>query len=173
MNPEKNNIKKFFYAEAYNPDFFSSFCSYMQNLKSDDEKLYQTALKLACKIEPFKNNFDVIASVPKYDNVLSEETNYSQKTAEIISSKLNIPYEKNIISKIRDTRKLRTIPENERVSEIDSAFRINKTLYKRICIVDDVYSSGATMAEIVKTLNKSGITEIYAAVLVVQSENKL
>ncbi|MDD3065237.1 MAG: hypothetical protein PHT24_03135 [Endomicrobiaceae bacterium] len=173
MNPKKSNIKKFFYAELFNQDCSSSFCSYMKNLKSDDKKLYEKALKLACKIEPFKNNFDVIASVPKYDNVFPEETNYSQKTAEIISSKLNIPYEKNIISKIKYTRKLRTIPGNERFSEIDSAFKINKPLYKRICVVDDVYSSGATMAEIVKTFNKSGITEIYVAVLVVQSENKL
>lgn len=64
MNPKKSNIKKFFYAELFNQDCSSSFCSYMKNLKSDDKKLYEKALKLACKIEPFKNNFDVIASVP-------------------------------------------------------------------------------------------------------------
>ncbi|MDD4166910.1 MAG: hypothetical protein PHN29_07810 [Endomicrobiaceae bacterium] len=172
MNSKKNNIKKFFYAEVFNQGCSSTFCSYMKNLKSNEQVFYKLALSLSEKIEPFKKNFDIFVSVPKYKKTDSEG-DYSEKLACILSSKLNIPFDKNLISKIKDTRKLRTIPENERLSEIDSAFRINKPLYKRICIVDDVYSSGATMAEIVKTFNKSGITEIYAAVLVVRSENEL
>ena len=170
-----HKIKKtgrFFYSTEYDCSVSESFCSYMKNLKSDEKLFYNMAIALSEKIEPFKNNFDVFVSVPKYKkNDL--ETDYSEMLACILSSKLKIPYQKNIISKIKDTNKMKVLPAGERFSEIASAFKINTGKYKRICIVDDVYSSGATVGEIVKTFNNSGITDIYVAVLVIQNKNVL
>jgi len=130
------------------------------------------AQSLSEKIEPFRNNFDVFVSVPKYGEKKSE-TDYSEVLACILSSKLKIPYEKNIISKIKYTNKMKALQAGERFSAIASAFKINTGKYKRICIVDDVYSPGATVGEIIKTFNNSGITDIYVAVLVLQNKNVL
>lgn len=172
MNTEIKNIKHFFYATKFVPAVSETFCSYMKNLKSDEQVFYKLALSLSEKIESFKNDFDIFVSVPKYKKADSE-TDYSEKLACILSSKLNIPYKKNVISKIKDTKKLKTLPDSDRISEISSAFQLNTDKYKRICIVDDVYSSGATVDEIIRTFNKSGITDIYIAVLVLQLQNKL
>lgn len=65
------------------------------------------------------------------------------------------------------------LPDSERFTEIASAFELNSDKYKRICIVDDVYSSGATVREIVKTFNKNNIRDIYVAVLVLQAQSEL
>jgi len=166
------NPGKFFYSTEYDCSVSESFCSFMKKLKSDKQLFYNMALDLSEKIEPFRNNFDVFISVPKYGEKKSE-TDYSEMLACMLSSKLNIPYEKNIISKIKYTNKMKVLQAGERFSEIASAFKINTCKYKRICIVDDVYSSGATVGEIIKTFNDSGITDIYVAVLVLQSQNQL
>ncbi|MDD5022398.1 MAG: hypothetical protein PHR82_09770 [Endomicrobiaceae bacterium] len=169
---EIQSINKFFYSTKYIPTVSETFCSYMKNLKSDEKVFYNLALSLSEKIEPFKNGFDVFVSVPKYQKT-DYETDYAEKLVHILSSKLNIPYKKGILSKIKDTKKLKILPDSERISEISSAFKLNDEKYKRICLVDDVYSSGATVGEIIKTFNKCGIIDISVAVLVLQSQNKL
>lgn len=163
---------KFFYLTEYDSSVSGPFCSFMKNLKSDCQLFCDMAVSLSIKIEPFKKDFDVFVSVPKYEKNDSE-IDYSEKLSGILSSKLNIPYEKNVISKIKHTNKMKVLPAGERFSEIASAFKINTSKYKRICIVDDVYSSGATVGEIIKTFNNSGITDIYVAVLVLQNKNVL
>lgn len=169
MNKIKN-AEKLFYLTEYDSSVSGPFCSFMKNLKSDSELFCNMAVSLSEKIEPFKKYFDVFVSVPKYEKNDSE-TDYSEKLACILSSKLNIPYEKNIITKIKNTKKMKVLPAGERFSAISSAFKISAGKYKRICIVDDVYSSGATVGEIIKTFNNSGITDIYVAVLVLQKQN--
>lgn len=164
------NVSKFFYSANFTPAVSETFCSFIRNLKSDEKAFLNFSLSLAEKIEPFKNDFDIFVSVPKYKQT-SSETDYSEKLACILSSKLNIPYKKNILVKIKDTKKLKMLPDNERFAEIASAFELNSNIYKRICIVDDVYSSGATVREIVRTFNKNNIYDIYVAVLVLQSQN--
>ena len=170
MNTEKKNIKNFFYATKFVPEGSETFCSFMKKLKLNEDIFADLASVLSEKIKPFKNNFDIFVSVPKYKKVDSE-IDYSEKLADILSSKLNIPYEKKIISKIKDTKKLKILPNSNRLLEISSAFKLNNDKYKRICIVDDVYASGATIQEMVKTLNNANITDIYVAVLVLQSQN--
>jgi len=168
MSTEIKNIKNFFYATKFVPTDSETFCSFMKNLKLNENIFVDFASVLSEKIETFKNDFDVFVSVPKYKKVDSE-IDYSEKLADILSSKLNIPYEKNIISKIKDTKKLKILHNSNRFSEISSAFKLNNDKYKRICIVDDVYASGATIQEIVKTLKNSIVTDIYVAVLVLQA----
>lgn len=166
------NIKIFFYATKFVPAGSETFCSFMKNLKSDEQVFFNLASSLSEKIEPFKKDFDIFVSVPKYKKADSE-TDYAKKLAYNLSSKLNIPYKKNIISKIKDTKKLKMLPNSDRFLEISSAFKLNDDKYKRICIVDDVYASGATIQEIINTFNKNNITDIYVAVLVLQSQNQL
>ena len=166
------HVSNFFYSTNFIPTVSETFCSFIKNLKSDEKVFYDLALSLSEKIEPFKNNFDIFVSVPKYKKTGSE-TDYSEKLAYILSSKLNIPYIKNVLVKIKDTKKLKILSASERFSEISSAFKLNDEKYKRICIVDDVYSSGATVREIVRTFNANGIIDVSVAVLVLQSQDTL
>ncbi|MDD5021522.1 MAG: hypothetical protein PHR82_05210 [Endomicrobiaceae bacterium] len=169
MIRETENIKNFFYATKFVPAGSETFCSFMKNLKLNENIFSDLALVLSEKIEPLKNDFDIFVSVPKYKKS-NHEIDYAEKLADMLSLKLNVPYEKKIISKIKDTKKLKILTNKDRFLEISSAFKLNNDKYKRICIVDDVYASGATVQEIVKTFNNSNITDIYVAVLVLQSQ---
>lgn len=87
------NVSKFFYSVNFTDSISATFCSFIKNLKSDENEFLNLALSLCKKIEPFKNDFDILVSVPKYKQT-SSETDYSEKLACILSSKLDIPYKK-------------------------------------------------------------------------------
>lgn len=161
------DIKKFFYAMEYSSK--DNFCSFIKPIKEDIKKFEALAKILAKKIEPDKKNIDIFVSIPKHlDN--SNEIDYAKILATILSKELNISYKDDIIVKIKPTRKLKMIPTKDREAEIFSAFQVSdngKDL--KICIVDDILSSGATLKETVKTFQLKNFANISIAVLIVQN----
>ena len=58
------------------------------------------------------------------------------------------------------------LPLKDRVKNIKGAFKINKDLSgKRIAIVDDVMTTGASLNELAKTLKKAGATHVECWVI--------
>lgn len=162
------NIKQFCYATTHNTD---SFCDFMKSIKSDMERFYALAEILSDKIFLLKKDIDLLIPLPKFKDEFNE-TDWSLKLVEFISKRINIPYNKDLIKKIRKTKKLKTIPVSQREKEIENAFEIKNMedlKDKKICIIDDVFSSGNTMKEIIKTFSLNyDIKNISAAVLVFQ-----
>lgn len=169
INKNFQNIKNFFYATTHNSD---DFCSFMKDIKFNNiDKFDNLANILADEISILKNNIDLIISIPKFKDEINE-ADFSLRIAKIVSNKTNIPYSNSAIIKTKKTRKLRTIPKEQREKEIENAFIIKDLNYlknKKICIVDDVLSSGNTLKEIIKTLLKvTDMSNISVAILVVQ-----
>ncbi|MGE4385316.1 MAG: ComF family protein [Endomicrobiaceae bacterium] len=160
------SVKDLYFSKIFD-DKNMSFCSFMKEIKADDKKFNKLAEVLAEKIKISENKIDVLVSIPKFTDE-SDEPDYSKTLAQILSDKLHIPYESNMLTKIKKTKKLRTIQHKERMKEIDSAFKVNLTTNLNICIVDDVLSSGATLHEAVKTFLNAGIKNISIAVMVFQ-----
>lgn len=160
------SVKNLYFSEIFD-DRNVPFCSFMKEIKEDDEKFNKLAAVLAEKIKNSAKKIDILISVPKFTDE-SDESDYSKTLAKILSNKLNIPYENHILTKIKKTKKLKTIPHKERIKEIDSAFKVNLAMNLKICIVDDVLSSGATLHEAVKVLLNAGIKDISIAVMVFQ-----
>lgn len=162
-------IKNFCYATSHSSE---NFCGFMKEIKFINiAKFDELADKLANKILSFKNDIDLIISIPKFVDE-QNEIDFSLRIAEIVSKKTNIKYYNDLIIKIKKTRKLKTIPQNQRENEIANAFETNQKYdltNKKICIVDDVYSSGYTLKEIIKTLSqKTDISNISVGILVLQ-----
>ena len=148
-----------------------NFCDFMKDIKSDTIKFNRLADILTGKIITLKNDIDLIISVPKSKEEI-RDTDYSLKIAEMISEKTNIPYLKDALVKTKKTRKLKTLPVALRQKEIENAFEIKNfegLKNKKVCIADDVLSSGSTIKEIIKLL--TSVTDpknVSIAVLVVQ-----
>jgi len=163
------NIKNFCYATSHSS---KDFCSFMKEIKFDNiAKFDKLSNLLADKILSFKDNIDLIISVPKFVDE-QNEIDFSLRIAEIVSKKTDIKYCPDLIIKTKKTRKLKTIPKELRQKEIENSFEINKKYEltnKKICIVDDVYSSGYTLKEIIKTISKQvDISNISIGILVLQ-----
>jgi len=110
--------------------------------------------------------FDVITFIPLYKADLSQRSfNQSQELAMSIGSLLNIPVV-NFLEKTRTTPKQSSLNFKDRRLNLLNAFsliKINKKelVRKRILVVDDVVTTGATMSEAGKTLLDGGAREIF------------
>lgn len=90
--------------------------------------------------------------------------------AKKVSCGLNITYDENYVSKIKNTSQLKAIDDaNQRQSMIQGAFCLpNPDLYKnkKILIIDDLYRSGTTLNELTKILYENGnVNNVYIVTL--------
>lgn len=93
--------------------------------------------------------------------------NQANLIAENIGRILNKEVLKNAVIKQRRTLPQKELNRAERIKNLENAFSITDTdKIRRECIllVDDVCTTGSTLAEITKLLIKNGAAEVYCAV---------
>lgn len=82
----------------------------------------------------------------------------AEEFCRITSATLN----KNLIKRVKDTKPQYKLKRAERMENLSNAFEVNKENYtgKTILIIDDICTTGSTFEEMIKELQKSGITDI-------------
>lgn len=117
---------------------------------------FQSFKKIVQKII---NKFDIIIPVPIHEKRLyTRGYNQSEIISAFLFKFLNIPVEKNILIRKKDTRALFNLSKQERILELKDAFEIkNKNLIKekRILLVDDISTTGTTINECSKLLKEN------------------
>ena len=65
--------------------------------------------------------------------------------------------------RVKDTRPQKELNGRERENNVKNAFQSsdNVVKYKRILIVDDIYTTGATVEAVAEVLHKAGVEQIY------------
>ncbi len=66
------------------------------------------------------------------------------------------------------------LPHSDRVENVRGVFQVARharVAGTRLCLVDDVTTSGATLAECARVLKRAGAAEVYAAILAKAGEN--
>ncbi len=98
--------------------------------------------------------------------------NQSEFIAEILSRHLGLPLEKDLLERVRNTRpQIEMKSEKERSENIKDSIRVKPdkaiilSKYPRLILVDDVYTSGATMKKAAKVLRQAGTKNITAFVV--------
>lgn len=75
---------------------------------------------------------------------------------------------KNIIKKVKNTPHQTGLSRENRQTNLDSAFVVpDKSLVKgkTLLVVDDIYTTGATLSEVASTLNRAGAKAVYGLTL--------
>lgn len=113
----------------------------------------------------------VVTSVPMWSK---KETNRGFNQAEILSK---LVAEKNkvmnlvLIERVRETKPMYGLTKMERKDNIEGAFEISKKLLakshwqNRVILVDDVWTTGASMSECAKILKRAGAKEVWGVTL--------
>lgn len=99
----------------------------------------------------------VITHVPTHwINLIVRRSDVPQLFAYSLSRELRVPYRSLLIRKKFNSRQVLRTTKNERLFGINGSFdlRHKKHQYERILLVDDIVTTGATMAESRKMLNK-------------------
>lgn len=105
-----------------------------------------------------------IIPVPLH-SVRKRERTYNQSAciAEGLSRSWNIPVLRRAVKRCRNTGTQTKLNKDERQENIRNAFKIRKNcdLPESICIVDDVFTTGATTMELARTLKNAGVKKIH------------
>lgn len=104
------------------------------------------------------SRFDLISSVPMHKKDLKiRGYNQAQLLAKSLSKQLSIPYADTLL-KVKRTKKQQRLKYEQRRKNLVGAFKVidkEAVIGKRILMVDDVVTSGATLATCCNTLSRA------------------
>lgn len=110
------------------------------------------------------SEFDLILSVPLHPKRLKQRGfNQSLLLARRVSQALSIPLDFKSLQRIRHTLPQTELSGPERKKNIRGAFEVKETggiSGKRLLLVDDVFTTGATVQECSKVLLKAGAKQV-------------
>ena len=76
---------------------------------------------------------------------------------------LRVPMDRNVVIRKKDTRPMKELNDIERENNLRNAFQIARNIvkYKKILLVDDIYTTGSTADEVSRVLLEAGVEKIY------------
>lgn len=92
-----------------------------------------------------------------------------------LASRLGLPVAKNALRRVRKTLDQTGLSAQARITNVKGAFRVREfevLARKRVLLVDDVTTTGATLNEAAGELRKAGCRNVFAAVIAVASYGK-
>ena len=117
------------------------------------------------------SRFDCIIPVPLH-SVRKRERGFNQ--SEILAQELShithIPVLKKVLKRTRNTKDQTKLTPEERIENVKGAFTLidpEKVKSKRVILVDDVMTTGATLGECATVLSKAGADKIMGATIAV------
>lgn len=122
----------------------------------------------------FEENLDfcqgfTVAPVPLHFNKMKER-GFDQAflIARQVARALKLPLEGGLLRRVKATEPQATMTRTERARNIKGAFEVNRPELitgKNILLVDDVFTTGATVNEAAKVLKKNGAGKVYVFTL--------
>ena len=114
------------------------------------------------------DDIDLITTVPLHKKrLLARGFNQMDLVGQPLSQLLEISYQNNAITRLRNTPRLKTLDRQDRKSTIDQLFEANRIFVvgKRVLLIDDIFTTGSTMNACAKALLDAGALTVYGAVL--------
>ena len=87
--------------------------------------------------------------------------NQAEILARLIGRHLHLPV-KRLLKKTRETRLQSRLSATERNTNLQDAFRLLPSEHERVLLIDDIYTTGATVEECARTLKRGGAQSVVA-----------
>ena len=111
---------------------------------------------------------DAVMPVPLHKERLRfRGFNQAELLAEGIGKKMGVPVYTNLLLRVKNTKPQKGLNDKERHENLRHAFKVNSRgkeicpKLKRVLLVDDIYTTGATIDACAKALKKAGVSEVY------------
>jgi competence protein ComFC len=112
------------------------------------------------------NDIDVIVPVPlSAKREKQRGYNQSKLLAEEIRRVYPIPLDDSSLKKIKDVTPQFELSRKERLKNVRGAFRSSPMTGKKVLLIDDIYTTGATVREASLALKTAGAKNVYALTL--------
>ncbi len=109
-------------------------------------------------------NPEVLIPIPVHKSKLIKRGyNQAELLADELGSMLNIPVEKDILKRTINTLPQKELDNQERENNLKKAFVCGDKIvkYNKVMLVDDIYTTGATIEACAGALKNAGIKQIY------------
>lgn len=107
---------------------------------------------------------DVLVPIPVHKRKMRKRGyNQAAVLADCLSPKLGIPVDETIIERTVNTLPQKMLSDNERENNIKKAFNSCKKCvkYKSVILVDDIYTTGATVEACTRLLHNMGVEDVF------------
>lgn len=165
----KNNTINTFYLLQYRDIIRDKMIAYKFNDKSYLYHMFCEIFvknKLACE---FIKNYDIIIPVPMYKNKKAiRGYNQSELFARELAKYFKIPIVTNVLIKQVNTQMQSSLGRKERIKNVQNVYKIQcqeKIKDKNVLLVDDIYTTGATVKECKKMLKSAGCRNIGTIII--------
>ena len=110
----------------------------------------------------------IIIPVPMFKKK-EKQRGYNQAAllAADLSRMTGIPYSEEMLIRVRKTSPMKDLERKDRLRNLKEAFSIREPLSSihKVLLIDDIYTTGATMDECSLILKDSGAREVYGIAL--------
>ncbi len=122
-------------------------------------------------LAPYRDQIDMVVPVPLYPKRLRlRGFNQSALLAAYVANHLKVPLSTNSVWRVRDTLPQVDLDASKRITNVQGAFKAKlSSSGQRVLVIDDVKTTGATMAEAARALCNVGAERVYCLALA-QSE---
>lgn len=111
-----------------------------------------------------QEKIDLIIPVPMYRKK-EKMRGYNQAAvfAKALSKTIGIPYSRKLVTRTKNTEPQKLLNDVERKNNLKNAFKVEENIvkYRRILLVDDIYTTGSTIDAIASEIKKAGVQNIY------------
>ena len=111
-----------------------------------------------------EKGFDAIIPVPMYGPKQKKRGyNQAEVFAKSLSEVTGIPVATEIIRRNKDTVAMKQLNRLKRKKNLLKAFTMSKNdvQFRKVLIVDDIYTTGSTLDEVARVLKDGGVREVY------------
>jgi len=123
------------------------------------EPMARDMLRAYEQIQP--TGAELVTAVPMHPRRLRERGfNHSELLARRVADGLGLPYE-DAITRTRHTVQQAMLEDEERLKNLEDVFRADSRVYgRRVLLVDDVYTTGATARQCAAALREAGARSV-------------
>ena len=113
---------------------------------------------------------DVIIPVPIHISKYKERGfNQAGLIAQALGRAMQIPVDEEYLVRIVKTQPMKELSNRERIKNLQNAFQVREKVvrYRKVLIVDDIYTTGATFDACAAVLKDAGVSQVYGISLCV------
>ena len=161
---KKHYFKTGIAAFKYNSMISKSIYKFKYHNRRSYAVFYGDAIGEKYSREISRWNIDVIIPVPiHYKRRVKRGYNQAELIAKELGKKLGIPVDEKYLYRISNTKPMKELDKTARKKNVEKAFKIYRNVveYKKIILVDDIYTTGNTLDACAKVLLDAGASEVY------------
>lgn len=94
--------------------------------------------------------------------------NHTEEIAKVLAVALSIPMHTNILERTKNTPPQAELKKEERMRNMQDVFEVQEREFlegKKVLLLDDVFTTGATLQEAARVLKKAGAHQVFGVVV--------